>query len=524
MRLYSLDQRVGKRERRLYPWFDPPEAEAPRRYSGWVWDPAQSKWLKKSEDRIKIKVKTPAYPEPDYTPREAQDLYAPGWYWDGRAGIWKEVPIPSEFEYVEDPRPLEPDFLPRPAQGLTADGWKWNGRAGVWQEAAMPLEPKLIQPEHPPEPSEWPSRRQPAEVPGWRYSFMYMVWEKTPMPRIKVWVPKKRPPKPVYIPGPAKPSEVKGWRYSEIYEVWEKADMPVRKIDVTPKRGPKPTLEPGPARSFKVEGWKWSRKTNRWIATIIYSETLDFTPPTSLPPGVTQEAVNMVFPASEQYKVFYDNLIAMGLTPTEARRIGGSMVDGFWQMTRSTAEKVRAEQFYRSLYPDAVAVNDMIEKIGVYGALIALSAIIGAVMGDILRRVILPDEEIFRISGGIITYLLGPENWSYSRQIGTSVTGRQYFSSCEGIGTTYVRHFRGHGIGQSDTIDFPGGFVETGYKVPYFVKYTWDHWDLSYVGMLSTSGAFDYVLKVGHDFTGEIYRHAEIVPEDEWCPNFTFYL
>lgn len=508
----------------MYPWFDAPAADAPMEYYGWVWDPAKREWTPKDEEPVKVEIKLPKFPKPKYPPRTAQALDEPGWYWDGRDGVWKEVTIPKQIEYVKEERPPEPDFYPRPEQGFIEEGWYWNGRAGVWEEAKMPTETKYVERPHPPEPEQVPSRTQPAEVLGWRYSFMYGVWEKIPMPRVPVEVPKKRPPMPEYPPGTAKPYEVLGWSYSVMYEVWEKEDMPVYEIDVTPERGPKPIIEPGVERPTTVEGWSWDETKEEWFATTVYSEPVEFTPTKTLPPGVDEEMIAGLFPNEQQFIEYFDKFMATGMSQVERQRV--------LQILREEAVRlIKAKKAAMAGYPQTseqvrayVELSDKLEAIGVYGALIACAAIVGALVGTIAERLVFPDEDYFRLTGGVTTYLLGPDNWSYSRQIGTSVTGRRYFSSCSDIGTSYVRHFRGYGIGQSDTIDFPGGFVETGYKVPYFVKYTWSHWNLTYVGMLSSAGPLDYVLREGKGFTGEIYRTAEIVPEDEWCPNFRFYL
>ena len=524
MRLYRLIARYGKRKRRMYPWFDPPDPAEPAEYYGWLWDPTKREWIKSEVETIKIELKLPTHPKPKYPPRKEQSLDVPGWYWDGREKEWKEVPIPEQLEYIEKERPPEPDFLPRPEQGLVEEGWYWNGRKGMWVEAEMPIETQYVERERPPEPEGVPTRDQPAEVLGWRYSFIYEVWEKIPMPRVPVQVRKQRPTKPVYPPGPYRPSEVLGWEYSDMYQSWQKVEMPYDVVDVTPERPPKPKIEPGIERPAIVEGWSWDEIKEEWFATTIYSEPVELEDLPTFSPGITQEAVNNVLPPSEQYKVFYDNLIAMGLTQTEAKRIGGSMVDGFWKMTRPVATKIRAAEYAKSLTPAARAISDQIEFLGVSAALIALSAIVGAMVGTIARRVTLPDEEYYVLSGGIMTYLIGPDNWEYSRYIGRSAKGREYYSACGGIGTSYVRHFRGHGIGEEDTLDFPGGFLEQGYKVPYYVKYVWQSWRLEYVGMLESVGNDFYVLKEGKGFVPAVGGIPEIAPYEEWCPEFRFYL
>lgn len=508
----------------MYSWFDPPKAGAPERYAGWNWDPAIQEWVQVDMAPIKFTVDVPKFPMPDWTPRKAQDLDVPGWYWNGREGIWKEVPIPKVIEYVEDKRPPEPDFWPRPHQDLWAEGWRWDGRAGEWIEAEMPIEIVWMTRPHPPEPTEVPSRDQPAEVLGWRFSFMYMVWEKIPMPKVAVKVRKERPPAPEFIPGTAKPSEVLGWSYSKIYEVWEKTEMPVTEVDVTPERGPKPTIGPGVAKPYDAEGWIWNSRKKEWFCKTIYAEPIEITPPLTLPPGVKMADFISELPTAEQFTVIYEQMLAAGYRPAFAAKmidlLGMTWTDletaksyGAHAATaRVLAERLQAERLYLS------------ETIGLYAALIILFTAVGYAMGTILERATFPDEDSFTLRGGISTFLLGPDNWSYSRFIGLSKTGREYYSHCGDIGAGYVRHFRGHGIGQRDYIDFPGGFLEEGFVFPYYVKYVWEYWRLEYVGMLETAGNDFYVLKVPAEYEGEINPNPWIEKEEDWCPNFTYYL
>lgn len=524
MRLYSLDARVGRRERRLYPWFDPPDPESPEEYYGWRWDPANREWVPTRTEPEKIQIEIQKPPKPAEPPRPAQPLDVPGWYWNGREKEWKEVPIPKQFKYTEADRPSKPDFVPRPEQGLVQEGWYWNGRTGRWDEAEMPVEIQYVERARPPEPPGWPSRDQPAEVLGWRYSFMYEVWEKIPMPRVPVEVRKQRPPAPVYPPGQYRPSEVLGWRYSDPDQDWVTMAMPIIEVDVTPERPPKPAIEPRPAGAERVYGWYWNKEVKEWLEVVLAKRVIETELPLTLPPGITEAKVRTVMSMTEQYEIFYANLKALGMTDTEAKRIGSAMVDGFWRMGKSGVQKMHAKEFQESIKDIAGIARDRVELIQVGAMVVVVGIVIGAMIGTILRRLTLPDQDYFRLTGGVSTYLIGPDNWEYSRCIGTSASGRRYYSACGGIGTTYVRHFRGHGVGQMDTIDFPGGFLEQGYKLPYYVKYLWSHWDLSYVGMLQSVGKDFYVLKEGKRFATVEGGVADIAPYDEWCPDFRFYL
>lgn len=403
-----------------------------------------------------------------------------GWVWDPKSKEWVTTAVEEVTFIIKVPKYPKPTREPRPAQPLYMPGWYWNGRRGVWEETTMPFESVLVIPERPPMPTEWPSRTQPAEVPGWRYSFMYEVWEKIPMEG-----------------------------HTEMVEQ---------------ERGPMPEYVPGTEQSSIVEGWSWSEQQKVWAATIIIGEPVGFTPDRSFPPGTDSAAVNLVYPMTEQYLHFYQSLINMGLDPDEAKRIGGMMVDGFWNMSRSALTKQRAELYRQSLLPAAVALSDKLEALAVSGAVLALAAIAGALIGSIAERLTFPADESFSLSAPGNTYLLGPGNWEYSRNIGRSMTGRPLYSSCGGIGTEYTRHRRGWGAGATDIIDFPGGFVEEGYQFPYFVKYTWSHWYITYVGMLFSAGQGFYALKEA-DLDSEVKLVlGESLPYEQWCSGFDYYL
>lgn len=428
--------RTGRLKKRLYPWFEPPAAGLPRRYAGWVWDPAEKEWVHAAVEAVTITLDVPKYPMPSHLPRPAQPLYVEGWY--------------------------------------------WNGRAGVWEETTMPFEDVLVFPERGPMPEAVPSRAQPAEVPGWRFSFTNLVWEEIPMVPYTEMQEKDRGPMPKYIPGPERPSE--------------------------------------------VEGWSWFADEFKWVATIVMAEKVGFTPPRSLPPEVDEAMIFATVPLVEQYQHMYDNLIKSGLEPHQARKVATIAGEYMIALMKAKYPELAAKPWSGVTREVAAAQQVMLQEYKLIGLLYLVAAITGALIGTILRRLAIPDEDFVQIGGGDNVYLLGPDNWLYSREVATSSSGRRYFSACDGIGAGYSRHKRGHGVGQIDIIDFPGGFVETGYQFPYWIKYTWEYWELAYVGMLASVGADLYVLKVG-----KYYEETAEVPVSpllfqQWCSGFRFYL
>lgn len=369
-----------------------------------------------------------------------------------------------------------------------------------------------------------PAAGAPVRYDGWVWSPELREWTKTQV--LKIVIPYTVPeyPKPPAPPRPAQERIVPGWHWQWRYNQWAEIPLTPQELSEGIERGPEPTRPPGPADPHEVLGWKWYPDEKEWAAIIYAERFVEFEPPRSFPPTLELAVVHQVFPATEQYAMFYKNLIDMGLDPHEARRIGKIMVDGFWNMSRSAAQKIRAEEYAKTFQAVHVVQSDLFEKIGVYGVLIVLATITGLVMGEILERVTFRDEDDYMLPERKGTYLLGPDNWAYSRQIGTSVKGRTFYSHCQDIGTEYVRHKRQRGKFGYDIIDFPGGFVETGYEFPYYVKYRWSHWVLEYVGMLSSCGPDFYMLKKADtDRFAEIPR-GRMKPVKEWCKDFDYYL
>lgn len=425
-----------------------------------------------------------------------------GWLWDPSLKEWVPTGVEKTRVTVSVPAYPMPTELPRPAQRLDVPGWYWNGRAGLWEERLMPPKTTWVTPVHPPEPTELPSRTQPAEVPGWRYSFMYEVWEKAPMDQVRVDVEQERPPKPAYPPGMA--------------------------VSSTPA------------------GWVWYSEAKGWQAIVFKSEIVEFTPPRSLPPGVDLASV---FPADPYFTLSVETarkLVETGRWDILAQG------DAYWKLVAEVHRLRPAAKFPHLIAEGVFEARAVMHAKGVWlaskeawqmrmdalgpgayqgvweagflGVLFLVTALTGYLIGMIMERLSFPEVKLLKMDAHVTHYLLGPEHWVYSTQIGTSQGGHTYYSACERIGTEYTRHKRAAFAGEYDIIDFPGGFVEEGFVFPYFVKYTWQYWTIDYIGMLVSMGPNWYKLKHSDDDPHKWLERGRMLPLDEWCPNFKFYL
>lgn len=403
-----------------------------------------------------------------------------GWLWDPAKREWIETDVEEVTVEWEEPKYPKPTEEPRPEQPLYVPGWYWDGRARRWEEETMPYREVWVTPERPPMPTEWPSRTQPAEILGWRYSF-----------------------------------EDREWQEVEMEKVPEMREM---------ERGPKPEYPPGPGVPDEVEGWSWSRYNDEWVATIISAQRVGFEPPRSFPPPVSLAVALEFAPTDLEMIVFMRQLMDGGMSWVQANDTV-ELVRSRWT-DLAVAARVAAREATWQLFIQQDVANKFGHKIplGAVAFLGTVTALTGWLIGSIMERLTFVDADMYTLTERVNTYLLGPDNWVYSKHIGTSRKGRPYYSSCEGIGTEYVRYKRAPGKGKFDTIDFLGGFVESGYDFPYFVKYTWSHWSLEYVGFLINVGADKYMLQEGHYDPAERLWRGFMFPFEEWCQDFHWYL
>ncbi len=480
MRLYRLLERHGQLKKRMYPWFEAPAVGFPMKYDGWNWDPAIREWVEADVGEVEVEVQVPAYPKPDEPPRLAQPLDVLGWHWNGRVEVWEESPMPLKRVQQEMERPLAPVGPPPEADPVRVSGWQWSDPMQEWFECPL-------------------TRQETAEG-------------------------KERVPRPRYAPRPELSWRVDGWVWSSVRKKWEESPMPSEWVEVEQERGPKPERPPDTGVPTKAKGWTWSIEFKLWVADTFETAKAIFTPPRSLPPNVDEEMVARLFPSEQDFISYCDKFMKAGMPPAERQRVSLILREEVRRLLRAKSAKMN-ESFWKSALGGlSPQLQDKIEVVGIYGVLFILTTITGLVIGNILSRLLTPDTDHFILVAPPNTYLLGPDNWMYSRHIGTSLGGRPFYSECEDIGTEYTRHKRARWSGEPDIIDFLGGFLETGFQFPYWVKYLWSYWLVEYIGVLESAGPNFHKLKK------PIYDPAARLPigwsapVSEWCKDFHYYL
>lgn len=368
-----------------------------------------------------------------------------------------------------------------------------------------------------------PTPGAPARYHGWVWDPRSMEWIESPMARIRVDVPAPAFPKPTETPRPAQDFYVPGWFWDSTKNEWQEIPLNRIEIDLGYERGPKPGLEPGLEVLANPPGWSWSQQTHEWVATIIMASPVDFSAPRPFRPDYTEAGITVLTPIEREWQQFLILLINQGLNPTEARRVADGMRKTFWELAKARRQVAHTQLWQNYIETQGPNLNESINRIGATAVVIAVAAGVGYLIGTIMSRLAVGMDELETMAETQRTYLLGPDYWKYSRMISRTFEGTPFYSECEEIGTTWVRHRRGRGPGDIDVIDFPGGFIEEGYVFPMFVKYTWSHWTLRYVGMLSRQGANMYSLRKG-DYDSGGLRRGQSIPADEWCAGFHWYL
>lgn len=479
MRLYKLLRRVGNKTSSLLPWPDDPLAVSPEEFAGWRWDIQQFEWVKVPMAPIQIKAPPPVYEKPTYSPREEIPYRVPGWQWSDSMQEWVEVPMSLVRVRREMPRPPAPTETPRPLVKGSYRCWEWSERKGRWGYTGL-----------------------------------------TEMEKVRGF---ECDPKPEYPPGPEVPWRVDGWVWSSARLKWLESPMPLEWVEVEAQRPPRPVEAPREADPTRVPGWVWNLDEQEWAEIVYAVPVMEFDMPHSLPPGITQEALMIEFPLELQYKWAYENLIAQGLAPHEAKRIvdimGEAILKTVWAQQRAMKEGV-----WKSVYGMANAqMKDLIEKIGAYGVLVIIAAVVGALVGTFLERFTRKEEQFVAMTPALRTYLMGPDDWYYAGCVGVSVKEVPYYKACWSIGAVNAHHLRGEPWGQDRIAFVPGGFLETGYKIPRWVKYRWEYWEIDYIGFLVRTGENLYRLQEG-SIDPEQAGAARLYPPEQVCLNFTYYL
>jgi len=286
----------------------------------------------------------------------------------------------------------------------------------------------------------------------------------------------------------------------------------------------KPQYSPGHEQKSKVGGWHWDPEERVWLPTIVAQAVVDFEMPRTLPPGVSQAMVDGVYPYADIMRKATEMFIAQGLSQYDAHQMAVTVIDGLRNMMRAAGPSA-----YHARWTDmAQNVNKQqllsTAELTMPVVMVIMVALTAYTVGSILERITFPAEAYIRFGQPGGQYIMHTEDWLYADFVGRSVKQNVYFASCGSIGTDYVRHKRAEPGGIHDIIDFLGGFIEEGWKGGLFVKYTWEHWTMSYIGMLSSVGQNLWQLKKADlkhfGSTGPVWQKK---PE-LWCPDYRWYL
>lgn len=368
-------------------------------------------------------------------------------------------------------------------------------------------------------------------------------------------------------PAAGAPVRYFGWYWDPELKEWLPLDITKLMVTVPVQDVQMPTTMPSRTQPARVPGWEYNFQYNEWMHVVQAEPVMEFTPPRPLKPDMNMDDVQKAavydvdvravietirldwVPASGFTRTHIDNLIRMleksgysraaaddimrqyvkltaGMDAAGKAEVWKKATDAIfrcWQRTHlvgtSTAQKYWAENVRNQMRD----TSQLVGPVAAVAILSLIAAVTGFLLGRMLDLILTPAEDAVTLVEKARTYLMGPDYWYYSRMISRTRKGVPFYSQCEEIGTTYVRLKRGTGAGEIDIIDFPGGFLEEGYVFPYFVKYNWTYWTLSYVGMLSHQGVNWYSLRKGNYDSGGL-RPGSMIPDEEWCAGFHWYL
>lgn len=393
---------------------------------------------------------------------------------------------------------------------------------------------------------EAPAAGAPQRYVGWTWDPSAKEWVRDVVVPIKVEVMVPKFPRPISVPRSAQPINVPGWYWNGRAGIWEEIPLSIIEMSEGFERGSMPAYPPGPAVGIDQPGWSWFEAENEWVATSLTGRPLEFLPPPTLPPDVENVEILLAGHMGDLNIRMIRWAVSYGMSYRDAVGFAGRAMEDFagWGKAMTPMvykalwakysvglwDKIGSYTSSKPFLPVKVPIEEryaqeaVVSEAFVTGVLVLVAAAIGYMIGTILDRLITPAEDYFVLSESKGTYLVGPDDWKYSKYIGLSPDKRLYFSECQDIGTDYTRHKRGWGTAAVDTIDFPGGFIESGYQFPYWIKYTWQTWSIEYVGMLESVGQNLYRLKVGRGFTGKIEGRGRVLPSAKWCSGFHYYL
>lgn len=422
-------------------------------------------------------------------------------------------------------RSLQPWFA-APAAGDPKRyyGWNWDPEERKWVETPVSKTSLVVAGEVEDKPEYPPHEPQKAEVSGWKYDEQDGVWNEVPTAHHEGWVEIRRPPKPTLPPTTGRGEDVLGWHYNTETKKWMGVPIPAQHVEWYDERADKPLYKPGHEQKRDVSGWHWDPEDKVWLRTIVAREVVDFEMPRTLPPGVTQAMVDGVYPYADIMRKAQEMFIAQGIPAHDAHQLAVTVIERIKDMMTATSRGGQVERFrnmniYLKDFSPGMLPGWLMPVV-----MFIVTNLVAYAIGGILEAITVPIEAFIRLGQPGGQYIMHTEDWLYADFVGRSVEQNVYFASCGSIGTDYVRHKRPEPYGIHDIIDFPGGFVEEGWRWGLFVKYTWDHWIMSYIGMLESVGQNLWQLKKADlkhfGLTGPVWQKK---PKD-WCPDYRWYL
>lgn len=369
-------------------------------------------------------------------------------------------------------------------------------------------------------------------------------------------------------PAAGAPVKYFGWYWDPEYKEWLPLDITKLMVKVPIPDLPRPTEVPSRTQPARVPGWEYNFEYFQWVYVARGMPIVEFAPPRPLPPDMVMEDVYEAavynvdieaviaslqlkdMPAAGLTRVHIDNLILMleksgytraaadkvmaqyvkltaGLDAVQKGEVWKKATDAIfrcWQRTHLVGTTDAQWYWARSVRNQMREITPLVGPAAAVTILGIIATVTGILLGRLLDLLTTPEEDTINLKEPEGTYLMRYDHYLYSKMVAISAEGKSYYSACDDIGTSYIRHRRAPRGGTIDIIDFPGGFVEEGHKGIYFVKYTWRTWILEYTGFLTSIGGNFYVMREGDRDKYAVGKAPFTLEESKWCPDFRWYL
>lgn len=479
MRIYELIDRRGQVRKSLWPWFKSPTVGEPFEYYGWKFGPDSDEWEIVQPEVVKIQPDIETKEMPDWVPGRAVPNVVEGWVWSDSAREWYKVPVPRAGHYEYEEYPVKPEYVPSTEWTVAVRGWYFDNEKMKWVMTGCELKKEWIPDPHPAKPVREPGDLLPDRVIGWYWNYDVKKW---------LQILYAEPVYEFYPPVPPPPVEAIGLHYGW-HLPWAEQLAIMRFLAVNPK-----------------------------IPVYLTMEGVDIILRTLKDMGLTDAEITAFGEAWSKSKV--------GLVLSERQKLDAKVareVVNIWQRSKGNPFRIGSGMWSRGLADLHKSLPVAVSFASVLIVAAAVAAFIGIIIGYILAKLLKPGYDFEIMTPAIKTYLIGPEDWTYAKLVGTNVYGQPIFSACDGIGTMNVKHYRDVEIFGSDVISFIGGFKQSGYKMPYYVKYRWDRWLIRFIGVARSHQFGLYSLKVCHDYLSP-YPPGFLLDVGHWCEKFEYYI